>query len=879
VSLTPGTRVGPFEIVAPLGAGGMGEVYRARDTRLGRDVAVKALPTVFAQDPDRLARFEREAKLLASLSHPNIAGIHGLEEVAGTPYLVLEFVEGETLADRLARGPLPIDEAIDICRQIATGVEAAHESGVVHRDLKPGNVMITPAGAVKVLDFGLAKGGGAAGSGSNVLASASPTMTYAATEVGVVLGTAAYMSPEQARGKSVDRRTDVWSFGCVLFECLTGRQAYEGETVSDLIARILEREPDWNALPPTTPSRVVELIRRCLTKDSTQRLRDMGEARIALAAPGAAAGQAPSAATAHARAARPWLAPAIAAVCAALATAAVVLALRPAAPPGPVRRFRMLIEGFTTKFLAPLAFTRDGTRVAYEAKNHLWIRRLDQLEAFEVPGSENGHTPFWSWDQQTLGFAAGKKLWTCAPGAEQSKVVCDLPESGEMLGAAWGPDGRIIFSAWRGALYEVPAGGGEARMYVALDSSTVDFHGPTSLPDGRGILAFQHRRDGANAIVIVEGSPPRARSVYADSTGDVVSYSPTGHLLSMREDTDYSSSIWAVPFSLASRKATGPAFLVLHGAEFAVASAGGTLIALEGQPPPLRQLVLKRRDTGAEVPLGDPLRGVTQPVFSPDGGRIAYSAVAEDNADVWVVDLARGTRTRLTTARESEGNAVWSPDGKRVFFSSVGGVGHSRIISVASDGSGSPDTVGAGIQVTLSPDGTSFVSTMDRRGNADLWITWLDHRGPPKPFLDSASSESDPGISPDGQWIVYVSNESGQSEVYVRRYPEGDERAQVSVGGGRWPSWNRRGDAIYYVSHDTLTTVSIRPGAPPALGLPHPLFPASAEGLDLSGRVYGGTPVNEHPDGLRYVVVRRTGAPAERALLLVENWFEEFRKR
>ena len=282
MALSPGTRLGPYEIVAPLGAGGMGEVYRARDGRLDRDVAIKALPDAFAEDPERLARFEREAKLLASLSHPNIAGIHGLEVAEGHRYLVLELVEGETLAARLARGPLPLDEAMDVCRQVAAAVEAAHDAGVVHRDLKPGNVMLRPDGTVKVLDFGLAKGAAAHGSSSDLHLSASPTMSYAATAAGVILGTAAYMSPEQARGKAVDRRTDIWSFGCVLYECLTARRVYEGETVSDMVARILEREPDWGALPATTPLQLRELLRRCLAKDMKQRLQAIGEARIAL---------------------------------------------------------------------------------------------------------------------------------------------------------------------------------------------------------------------------------------------------------------------------------------------------------------------------------------------------------------------------------------------------------------------------------------------------------------------------------------------------------------------------------------------------------------------------------------------------------------------
>jgi len=556
MSISPGTRIGPFEIVAPLAAGGMGEVYRARDTRLGRDVAVKALPTAFAQDPERLARFEREAKLLASISHPNVAGIHGLEEVAGVRYLVIEYVDGETLAARLARGALPIDEAAEVCRQVAAGVEAAHEGGVMHRDLKPGNIMLTPSGSVKVLDFGLAKGGAAGGSSSNVRLSESPTVAHAATGAGVILGTAAYMSPEQARGKAMDRRTDVWSFGCVLYECLTGRQAYEGETVSDLIAHILAREPDWSALPPTTPPRVVELLRRCLTKDVALRLRDIGEARIALTAPGTVADAAAAEIHAGGRTARRWMAPAIAALLAIVVTTAVLLVLRPAHPAGPVRRYRVPVDGLTTTFFTPLALTRDGRQIAYEAGNRIWIRRMDQLDALEVPGSTGGRAPFWSWDQKTLGFAANKRLWTFAPGADKSEAICDIPESGEILGAAWGPDDHIALAVWRGGLYEVPAVGGSLRTIMTPDSSTVDFHGPSYLPDGRALLLFVHDKGSRSAVAIVEGSPPRIKRVFEDPRAGTASYSPTGHLLITREESHYRiGRTWAVPFSAAERMA------------------------------------------------------------------------------------------------------------------------------------------------------------------------------------------------------------------------------------------------------------------------------------------------------------------------------------
>ena len=878
--LLAGTPLGPYKIIAPLGAGGMGEVYRARDTRLGRDVAIKALPAAFAQDPERLARFEREAKLLASLSHPNIAGIHGLQEVAGARYLVLEFVEGETLAAHIARGPLPVREAIEICGQIAAGVEAAHERGVVHRDLKPGNIMLTPSGAVKVLDFGLAKANGPGLRDSDPDLSASPTLTLAAaTSAGVVLGTAAYMSPEQARGKSVDRRTDVWSFGCILYECLTGRQAFQGDTVSDLIARILEREPDWDALPPATPPRIVGLLRRCLTKDPVQRLRDIGEARIALTALRADEGRTDPDARADRRAAPRWIVPALVAALAVAVTSALLLAIRPSHPGGPLRRFRVAIPGLTMKFLRPMALTRDGQWLAYEANDRIWARRLDRSEAVEVPGSIHGRSPFWSWDETTLCFAASKKLWSFTPGGDEPRELCDIPESGEIVGGAWSADGRIVLAVWRGGLYELPAGGGEVRQSLPIDSSTVDFHGPSFLPDGHTLLLLVHDKRDRNAVAIVEGNPPRLKRVYDAPRWVSVSYSSTGHLLGSAVDAGPGSEIWAVPFSVGSKSTSGTEFRVMTGAGSASASSDGLLVALVGAPSPMGQLVWLRRDGSVER-IGEPQQGITGPSLSPDGKRVAYAAEHDGNSDVWVQDLERGTKTRLTSSPLQEEHPSWSPDGARLFYASEGDVGHASIVAIASDGSGSPDTVAHGYQPVVSPDGRTLAFIEDRKGRGDLWVLTLGAGGVAKPFLATAADENGPAFSPDGRWMAYSSDETGRSEVYLRRFPEGDAPAQVSVGGGSWPRWTRRGDGICYAKQDTLMLVPVGAGPRPALGLPRRLFSTSAPELELSASIMRGVPpVDAHPDGERFIAVQQIGPPAPQSLLFVENWFEEFRKR
>ncbi len=856
----------------------MGEVYRARDTRLGRDVAIKALPAAFAQDPERLARFEREAKFLASLSHPNIAGIHGLEELDGASYLVLEFVEGETLAAHLERGPLPPAEALEVCRQVAAGVEAAHESGVVHRDLKPGNIMLTPSGTVKVLDFGLAKSGGAGASSSTSAQSASPTLAYApATGAGVILGTAAYMSPEQARGRMVDRRTDVWSFGCVLYECLAGRQAFEGDTVSDLIARIIEREPDWSALPPTTPPRVVELLHRCLTKDAGQRLRDIGEARIVLASPGGTADVPVTRGRSGMRAAPGWIATAIVAALAVAATSALLLAIRPSRPAAPMRQFRIPIPGLTQQFFTPMALTRDGQSLAYEAGDRIWIRRLDRSEAVAVPGSLNGRAPFWSWDQTTLCFAANRKLWAFTPGGDQPREVCRIPESGEIVGGAWSADGRVVMAVWRGGLYEVAAGGGDVHLSVPIDSSTVDFHGPSFLPDGRTVLLYVHDKGERSAVAIVEGSPPRLKRVYDAPRWASVSYSRTGHLLATAEGTGSGSEVWAVPFSIRSMTATGPAFRVIADAAFANTSSDGLLVAYVDAPSPLSQLVRLRRDGGQEL-LGEPQVGISGPALSPDGTRVAYAAEQDDRSNIWVLDLARGTRTRLTSGPADAVHPSWSPDGTRLFYASRGDFSGMCVVSVRSDGAGSADTLAHGFQPVVSPDGRTLVFTVDRKGSGDLWMLPLGEGGTAKPFLATSADEHAPAFSPDGHWLAYTSDESGRREIYIRRFPEGDGQAQVSVNGGTWSRWSR-GGGICYTQGDTLMWVSVGTGPRPTLGLPRRLFATSAPELELSASLVRGAPMDPYPDGQRFIAVRQVGPPALPSLLFVENWFEEFRKR
>ena len=594
MTLAPGARLGPYEIVAPLGSGGMGEVYRARDPRLGRDVAIKALPAAFAADPERLARFEREAKLLAALSHPNVGAIYGLEEVAGQRYLVLEFVEGVTLATRLARGALPLEEALEVCRQIAAALEAAHERDIVHRDLKPGNVMLTPAGGVKVLDFGLAKGGAGAAPSSEPNLSATPPMTYSATGAGVILGTAAYMSPEQARGRAVDKRTDIWAFGCVLYECLAGRQAFVGETVSDLIARILEREPDLGALPGTTPQRLRELLRRCLEKDARRRLRDIGDARIEIEDVLAVRSSGTARAAAAARS-RSSLGLALFGVGIAVVTAAITLLVprlfgqRPA--PRPTRFAVLAPPGVTlANDGAECAISPDGRSLACTVVDSagtslIYVRPLESLTARALPGTENGDQPFWSPDSRSIGFFADGKLKKVPVDGGGPEVLCAANNG---RGGTWSPRGVIVFCpAGEGPLYRVSANGGDPQPVTTLDSTRHEtaHRFPWFLPDGRHfVFSALPGRQGKNDLdVAVLDSPRRVHLL--STTGSAV-YAPPGYLVYWRN-----ASLAAQRFDPAGLRVSGepvtlgdvPAASNYTGARVVTASKTGALAYVSGR--------------------------------------------------------------------------------------------------------------------------------------------------------------------------------------------------------------------------------------------------------------------------------------------------------
>ncbi len=890
MSLAAGARLGPYEIVAPLGAGGMGEVYRARDTRLRREVAIKVLPDAFASDAQRLGRFEREAQLLASLSHPNIAAIHGFDEAGGVHFLVLELVAGETLAERLAEGPLELEEAFNVARQIAEGLEAAHERGVIHRDLKPSNVKITPEGKVKVLDFGLAKALGAESAAHDL--SQSPTVTTGATRDGVILGTAAYMSPEQARGKPLEKRTDVWSFGCVLYETLTGRQAFSGETVSDTLVAILGREPDWQALPATTPARIRDLLRRCLQKDPTRRLRDIGDARIeieeALAEPAADA----AAAATQVRAApyplgRLGLPLAFAAAMGLVAGVLVTRISRRALamPPRAVSRFAVALppgQRLADSSYPEVALSPTGRHLVYaassEGRTQLFLRAMDQLEATPISGTEGASSPFFSPDGQWVGFFASGKLKKISFSGGEASVLCDATSP---QGMTWAPDDTIVFSPQSySSLLRVPAAGGAPEVLTKPDfrggeGSHWWFRWPQVLPGGKVILFTAHAGAGTpdKSLIEVHSLVTGERKVVVRG-GTSARYVPTGHLVYA-----LAGRLMAVPFDLARLEVTGPAVVLLEdllvdpasgAAQFGL-SDGGSLAYVAGSPSN-RRLVWVDHNGMAE-PLAAPPRPYVHPRLSPDGKRVAVTITGE-TYDVWLYDIPRDTLTRLTY--EADNNyPIWTPDGKRVTFQSNRD-GSPNLYWTNADGSDTPErlTRSEYTQITesWSPDGRTLLFIELRPTTAwDVWVLPLQGERKPRPLVQTSFVDGTPQISPDGRWVAYWSNETGRREIYVRPFPGPGGKWQISTEGGWQAAWRKDGRELFYRNGDKMMAVAITSREEFSATRPALLFEKHYE--QIQGKNY-----DVSADGRRFLMVQGEPETASR-IHIVLNWFDELKRR
>jgi len=881
--LTAGSRVGPYEITEAIGAGGMGEVYRARDTKLDRDVAIKILPDLFVDDPERLARFEREAKTLASLNHPNIAQIYGLE---GTPLaLVMELVEGEDLSARLTRGALPLSEVVPIARQIAEAVEAAHEQGVIHRDLKPGNIKVRADGTVKVLDFGLAKAVAGDDSAAGGDAMNSPTLTARATQMGMIIGTAAYMAPEQAKGRPVDRRADIWAFGVVLYEMLTGKRAFVGEDISTTLAAVLMRDPEFGALPTDTPPALIGLVRRCLERDPKQRLRDIGEARVLLSDSEAMRSRPSAGATAlpaASRSARPaWLLAGAAALAAIVFGGLWLTGARPGAsesveaslepPPG-------------TSFGVGFALSPDGRRLVLQAVDDesgvpaLWLRELSSRTPTRLSGTEGGDLPFWSPDGAELGFFAEGKLKRVDLQGSPPQVVCEAPSP---RGGAWGPDGRIVFSgSFRLGLEIVDAAGGTPAVLTALDESRGEksHRWPVFLPDGEHILfvaqtAEAGARDDASTIEALSVQTG-VRTVLVSANSSPL-YSPAGFLLFWRE-----GALRSQAFDAGSLTVSGTVFTVAAGVAFdsnelarASVAEDGTLVYQAGVATSRSSLVVVDRT-------GRPLQTVADSILtegglalSPDGTRLAASITPQGANDIWVYDLGRGTSGPLTFESGGDMSPVWSADGIEVFYSNDD-LNDGIVYRRRADGRGGPEEIarnptGAGLEVFgVSRDSRWLVAGTGTDATAEDVMRYDIESGELMPVIATPFADVMAVLSPDDRWVAYVSDQTGRDEVYVGAVSGDAGRWQVSLEGGVAPRWRADGRELYFVTpQQRLMVVEIEPGSTFRHSAPHELFAALFKTNSESRQWF----YDVFPDGRRFVVdvlkERQT-----RLLTLVTNW-------
>ena len=812
--LSAGTRLGPYEILSALGAGGMGEVYRARDTKLDRAVAIKILPEAFAADTERIARFQREAKTLASLNHPNIAHLHGLEESNGVRALVMEVVEGEDLAQRIARGAIPVAEALGIAKQMADALEAAHEQGIVHRDLKPANIKVRRDGTVKVLDFGLAKAMEPTGVAAPSV-SQSPTITTPAmTQAGMILGTAAYMSPEQASGKPVDTRADIWAFGCVLYEMLTGQRAFDGQGVSETLARVLEREPDWAKLPATLSPALRTYIRRCLQKDPRQRVQAIGDVRLALE--GAFETALPQ--TAAPAGVAEWRRVALVGVAATIASGAIIgtlvwVAMRPAPPR--VSRLQLTPAGTAALSIGwnerDLAITPDGSRLIYVGNQgtQIFVRALDALAPVAVfTGRVTGL--FVSPDGQWIGFREGPVLKKVAVAGGPAVTVAAIDTAGSS-GATWGPDDTIIVAtnSVDTGLQRVSAAGGPLTVLTRPDRAQgeADHFWPEMLPGGRAVLftitSLTGGLDVAQVAILDLQTGARRTLVRGGSHAHYVS---SGHLVFAAAGT-----LRAVPFDLARLETRGTPVTVvpdvittIKGGVNAVVAGDGTLAyvlgTVEGTP---RTLVWVDRQ-GHETPIPAPPRPYLLPALSPDGSRVAVFANDQER-DLWLWDFSRTTLTRLTATPGVDVIQVWTPDSRRLIFTSER-AGVRNLFWQAADGTGaverlteSPDTQ---YPTGVSPDGRRLIFTDESPTTVnDVMMIELEGARRVTPLVQSPFNEQNGTVSPDGRWLAYEANDSGRFEIYVRPFPEVNSgRWQVSTTGGTRPIWARSGQGLVYVS-------------------------------------------------------------------------------
>jgi eukaryotic-like serine/threonine-protein kinase len=874
--------MGSYEIIAPLGAGGMGEVYRARDNKLGRDVAVKVLPEAFSSDAQRMARFGREAKVLASLSHSNIATIYGLEDSGNSRALVMELIEGPTLADRIQCGAIPLDDALPIAKQIADALEYAHERGIVHRDLKPGNVKVTCDGHVKVLDFGLAKAltGEVSSSGTD----ASPTLSVVATGAGFLLGTAAYMSPEQAKGKAADRRADIWSCGVVLYEMLTGKRLFSGETTSDTLAEVLKTEPDWSQFPASTPPAIRNLVQRCLKKDPRQRLQAIGDARIVLeeaiaGVPGQVA--LPADVQPSWLRALPWaIATGLAIVVAVLGWSYLRLTNIPSrtivAQVAPPENTSFLLAGLAGD---PPVLSPDGKRLAFVAvdkdgKQFLWVRPLNAAAAQPLAGTDDAYMPFWSPDSRSLGFVAHGKLNRIDASGGPPLALCDAPLG---RGGAWSTQGTVLFSPTVAApLFRVPASGGVPQPMTKLATGHIAHRWPQFLPDDKHFLYYvwsSVQNQSGTYVASLDGSEPKL-VIRGDS---VALYAPPSFLIYVQNDTLMAQHFEATALRLMGDAMPLAEHVGLNGpkrrALFSVSEDGLLAYPLANQAASNQLLWFDR--SGKKIGETGTPGNYSDVRVSPDGQRLAVAKIAQNasNIGLWVYDLSRGVETRLTFDDANYATPVWSPDGRAITFSSNrGGVLH--LYQKPADGTGaiSPLLVDDDVEQfpSWSSDGRYLLfSRQGPREGANFSIWALPFFGDHKESLlvKGQFFVDQPALSPDGRWLAYRSAESGVPEIYVIPFGGGTGKWQVSTNGGAFPHWRRDGKELFYLAGDEkiMAAEISEQGESLRIGKVSALFHASRSATI-------GAPYDVAADGQKFLVVSQSESQTAQPLTLITNW-------
>jgi len=892
MALSSGVQLGPYKVAEPIGAGGMGEVYRATDTKLGREVAIKTLPSALAADTDRLARFEREAKLLATLNHPNIAVIYGLEEQDGTQCIAMELIEGETLEEKLKDGPLPVEDVLRLALQIAHALEAAHEKSVVHRDLKPANVMVTAKGQVKVLDFGLAKAFSEDPNQESL--GQSPALSLAMTQQGMVLGTASYMSPEQASGQPTDQRADVWAFGVVLFEMLSGLPLFTGESVPHILADVLKTEPDWNRLPKNLDPRLKVLLDRCLRKKPDSRYHAIADARIdieeILADPEGLQTYIDVPAVAAARLVLPWVVASVASTV--IIAGLLAWTLWPIAEQQAVNRFvHELPEGVSFRFPSEpaMALSRDGRQFIYNTEEGVYLRTMDNIEARVIPGTDavDLGTPVLSPDGRALAYWQGAQLRRRGVGGGAPVLISE--EATNLRGVSWEVDGTLLAGGVTG-VYRVSVNGGTLEQIISIAEGEFAYF-PRLMPDGDTIV-FSINSPGVGpdqATVVAQSISTGERTVLIEGGHDA-RYVPTGHLVYA-----FGNSLFAVAFDPETLTVSSGAVPGVEGvmrapggtsgastgaANYSI-SDNGTLVYIEGTSQTAGNMLVWVDREGSEEPIDAPPRAYTSPRISPDGTRVALNP-RDDEWDIWIWDFERGTLTRLTFDPGEDEFPAWSPDGERIVFSSSrdgGTAGNTNLFWKAADGTGS-------VELLVSHEGqifpTSFLSDATGvltygsgpTGGADDIGVFLFGEDAATFLLNDEFGEATPEISPDGNWLAYTSDESGQEEIYVRPFPDIDAgRWQVSTNGGAYPLWARDGQELFYRDGNAVMAVSIETDSSFTAGNPEIVFEGEY------AEVQGGRAYDVSPDGERFLMLKPVDdVAAMRRVIIVENWFEELRR-